>query len=62
MPGLRVLARLSRLLLVLSLGMLMAGVIAVGERLGIKASIELRQRWSCWFMKRLVAALPSRCG
>ncbi|MFZ5937188.1 lysophospholipid acyltransferase family protein [Pseudomonas sp. HS6-2] len=58
MPGLRVLARLARLLLVLSLGMLMAGVIAVGERLGIKASIELRQRWSCWFMKRLVGALP----
>lgn len=58
MPGLRVLARLLRLLLVLSLGMLMAGVIAVGERLGIKASLERRQRWSCWFMKRLVAALP----
>ncbi|MQG91846.1 lysophospholipid acyltransferase family protein [Pseudomonas sp. MN1F] len=58
MPGMRVFARLSRLLLVLALGMLMAGVVTVGERLGIKASIELRQRWSCWFMKRLVAALP----
>ncbi|WP_085675118.1 MULTISPECIES: lysophospholipid acyltransferase family protein [unclassified Pseudomonas] len=58
MRGLRVPARLLRLLLVLSLGMLMAGVIAVGERLGIKAPIALRQRWSCWFMRRLVGALP----
>ncbi|HGA2320039.1 TPA: lysophospholipid acyltransferase family protein [Pseudomonas putida] len=58
MPGLRVLARLLRLLLVLSLGMLMAAVIAVGERLGMKASIALRQRWCCWFMRRLVGALP----
>ncbi|WAB99030.1 MULTISPECIES: lysophospholipid acyltransferase family protein [Pseudomonas] len=58
MPKLRVFARLARLLLVLLLGMLMASVIAVGERLGSKASIERRQRWTCLFMKRLVAALP----
>ncbi|MFT0516610.1 MULTISPECIES: lysophospholipid acyltransferase family protein [unclassified Pseudomonas] len=58
MPRLRVLARLSRLLLVLLLGMLMASVIALGERLGFKASLERRQRWACLFMKRLVAALP----
>ena len=58
MPKLRVLARLTRLFLVLLLGMLMASVIALGERLGLEASIERRQRWSCLFMKRLVAALP----
>ncbi|MFJ2984958.1 MULTISPECIES: lysophospholipid acyltransferase family protein [unclassified Pseudomonas] len=54
----RVYARLARLLLILLFGMLMASVIAVGERLGLKASIERRQRWTCLFMKRLVAALP----
>lgn len=58
MPKVRVLARLTRLMLVLLLGMLMAGVIALGERLGFKAPIERRQRWTCLFMKRLVAALP----
>lgn len=58
MPKLRVLARLIRLLLVLAQGMLMASIIALGERLGFKAPIERRQRWTCLFMKRLVAALP----
>ena len=58
MLKLRVLARLTRLMLVLLLGLLMASVIALGERVGLTASIERRQRWSCWFMKRLVAALP----
>jgi len=58
MPGLRVLARLSRLLLVLTLGMAMASVITLGERLGLKASCERRQRWTCLFMQRLAAALP----
>ena len=58
MPKLRVLARLIRLLLVLTQGMLMASIIALGERLGFKAPIERRQRWTCLFMKRLVAALP----
>ncbi|MFJ4155875.1 lysophospholipid acyltransferase family protein [Pseudomonas sp. NPDC089752] len=58
MPKLRVCARLARLLLVLLFGMLMASVIACGERLGLKASSERRQRWTCLFMKRLVAALP----
>lgn len=58
MPKLRVLARLARLILVLLLGLCMAGVIAVGERLGMNASIGHRQRWACLFMKRLVAALP----
>ncbi|MNO54143.1 2-acyl-glycerophospho-ethanolamine acyltransferase [compost metagenome] len=58
MPQLRVLARLSRLLMVLMFGLLMASVIALGERLGLKPSLERRQRWTCLFMKRLVAALP----
>ncbi|NTY92602.1 lysophospholipid acyltransferase family protein [Pseudomonas putida] len=58
MPKLRVVARVSRLLLVLLLGMLMASLVALGERLGFKAPIERRQRWTCLFMKRLVAALP----
>ncbi|WP_367237573.1 lysophospholipid acyltransferase family protein [Pseudomonas sp. Rh2] len=58
MPKVRVLARLTRLMLVLLLGVLMASVIALGERLGLKTSSERRQRWTCLFMKRLVAALP----
>ena len=58
MPKLRVIARLSRLLLVLLFGLLMASAIALGERLGVKTSLERRQRWTCLFMKRLVAALP----
>lgn len=41
MPKLRVLARLIRLLLVLAQGMLMASIIALGERLGFKAPIEI---------------------
>ncbi len=58
MQKLRVVARLTRLLLVLLLGMFMASLIALGERLGFKAPLERRQRWTCLFMKRLVAALP----
>ncbi|HEK1689386.1 TPA: 1-acyl-sn-glycerol-3-phosphate acyltransferase [Pseudomonas putida] len=58
MRKLRVFARLARLSLVLLFGMLMASVIAIGERMGMKASSERRQRWTCLFMKRLVAALP----
>ena len=58
MRKLRVFARLARLVLVLLFGMLMASVIAIGERMGMKASSERRQRWTCLFMKRLVAALP----
>ncbi|UXH40904.1 lysophospholipid acyltransferase family protein [Pseudomonas promysalinigenes] len=58
MGAVRVLLRLSRLLLVLSLGLLMATVVALGDRSGLKASLGLRQRLSCWFMKRLVGALP----
>lgn len=58
MPRLRAIARLLRLLLVVALGLAMASVIAVGERLGLKTSAERRQRWTCLFMRHLVDALP----
>ena len=58
MPGLRASARLLRLCLVLLLGLAMASIIALGERLGLNASLERRQRWTRMFMGRLVAALP----
>jgi 1-acyl-sn-glycerol-3-phosphate acyltransferase len=58
MLRLRVIARLARLLMVLLLGAGMASVVAVRERLGLEMSIERRQRWSRFFMQRLVAALP----
>ena len=58
MRRLRASARLLQLCLVLVLGLAMASVIALGERLGLNASIERRQRWTRLFMGRLVAALP----
>ncbi|MDH0303583.1 MULTISPECIES: lysophospholipid acyltransferase family protein [unclassified Pseudomonas] len=58
MPSLRAGARLLRLFLVLALGVAMASVIALGERLGLRASVERRQRWTRLFMQRLVNALP----
>ncbi|MDV9032830.1 lysophospholipid acyltransferase family protein [Pseudomonas sp. RAC1] len=58
MPSVRASARLVRLMLVLLLGVAMATLIAVGERLGLRAGSERRQRWSCCFMKQLVGALP----
>ncbi|QWA29582.1 lysophospholipid acyltransferase family protein [Pseudomonas sp. RC3H12] len=58
MPRLRAAARLLRLFMVLTLGLAMASVIALGERLGLNASIEQRQRWTRLFMGHLVAALP----
>ncbi|WP_248918867.1 lysophospholipid acyltransferase family protein [Pseudomonas entomophila] len=58
MRRLRASARLLRLCLVLVLGLAMASSIALGERLGLNASTERRQRWTRLFMGRLVAALP----
>lgn len=58
MPRLRAAARLARLLLVLLLGMLMASCIAGAERLGLHTPLARRQRWTCAFMRQLVAALP----
>lgn len=65
MQRLRVFARIARVLLVVLLGLCMAGLFGLFERLGINASAQRRQRWSQIFMKRLTAALPFRvkvCG
>ncbi|AIR87980.1 lysophospholipid acyltransferase family protein [Pseudomonas cremoricolorata] len=58
MRRLRVTARLARLLAVLGLGIGMASAMAAAERLGLKPSLQRRQRWSRRFMRHLVAALP----
>ena len=60
MRRLRVIARLSRILLVVLLGLGMACFFSLGERLGLGATDERRQRWSRLFMRRLSAALPFR--
>jgi 1-acyl-sn-glycerol-3-phosphate acyltransferase len=53
-------ARVARVLLVIALGLTIAGVFAVMERLRIGNSMARRQRWSRWFMTRLTNALPFR--
>lgn len=53
-------ARVARVLLVIALGLTIAGVFAVMERLRIGNSMARRQRWSRWFMARLTNALPFR--
>ncbi|WP_442112373.1 lysophospholipid acyltransferase family protein [Pseudomonas sp. NUPR-001] len=58
MRRLRVVARLLRVLLVVLLGLAMAALFSVYERLGIAASRERRQRWSQLFMRKLSNALP----
>jgi 1-acyl-sn-glycerol-3-phosphate acyltransferase len=60
MRRLRVIARLSRILLVVLLGLGMACFFSLGERLGRGATDARRQRWSRLFMRRLSAALPFR--
>lgn len=60
MQRLRVFARIVRVLLVVALGLGMATLFGLFERLGINASAQRRQRWSQIFMKRLVNALPFR--
>jgi len=60
MQRLRVFARINRVLLVVLLGLGMASLFGLFERLGINASAQRRQRWSQIFMKRLVNALPFR--
>ncbi len=60
MQRLRVFARIARLLLVVALGLGMATLFGLFERLGMNASAQRRQRWSQIFMKRLVNALPLR--
>ncbi|CAG8866589.1 hypothetical protein PS627_02004 [Pseudomonas fluorescens] len=60
MLRLRVIARLSRIVLVILLGLGMACCFSLGARLGLGATDERRQRWSRVFMHRLSAALPFR--
>jgi 1-acyl-sn-glycerol-3-phosphate acyltransferase len=60
MSRLRGYVRVARVLLVIALGLTIAGVFAGMERLKIGNSMARRQRWSRWFMARLTAALPFR--
>ncbi|MFJ2447063.1 1-acyl-sn-glycerol-3-phosphate acyltransferase [Pseudomonas sp. S04] len=60
MSRLRVYARVTRVLLVVALGLSMALVFGLFERLGVANSMLRRQRWSRFFMKRLSRALPFR--
>ena len=58
MSRLRVYARIARVLMVVTLGLGMASVFGVFERLGLAHSMARRQRWSRFFMARLGNALP----
>lgn len=60
MARLRVYGRIARVLLVVALGLSMASVFGVFERLGVANSMVRRQRWSRFFMARLTHALPFR--
>ena len=60
MSTLRSHARVIRVLWVIALGLTIAGIFALMERLRIGASMARRQRWTSWFMRRLTAALPFR--
>lgn len=60
MSRLRGYARVARVLLVIALGLTIAGTFACMERMKIGNSMARRQRWSRWFMARLTAALPFR--
>ncbi|WP_434569530.1 lysophospholipid acyltransferase family protein [Pseudomonas sp. Z3-8] len=60
MSRLRVYARIARVLLVVALGLAMASVFGLLERLGLAHSMVRRQRWSRFFMARLSNALPFR--
>ncbi|WP_347904530.1 lysophospholipid acyltransferase family protein [Pseudomonas purpurea] len=60
MSRLRVYARIARVLVVVALGLSMACVFGLFERMGIAHSMVRRQRWSRFFMARLGNALPFR--
>ena len=53
-------ARVARVLGVVSLGLGMAGMFGLLERLGLNSTMGRRQRWSQFFMTRLSNALPFR--
>ncbi|AGA87694.1 lysophospholipid acyltransferase family protein [Stutzerimonas stutzeri] len=52
--------RLLRVSAVILLGLLLAAVLALGERLALRASVQGRQRLTRWFMVHLATALPFR--
>lgn len=58
MPRWRVYARILRLLWVIGLGLALAGMFSLLERLRVPDCMHRRQRWSRWFMLRLSNALP----
>lgn len=58
MRRLRVYGRIARVLVVVALGLSMASVFGLLERLGVANSMVRRQRWSRFFMARLSNALP----
>ena len=60
MNRLRIYGRIARVLLVVALGLSMASVFGLFERLGVANSMVRRQRWSRFFMARLTNALPFR--
>ncbi|RMM38649.1 1-acyl-sn-glycerol-3-phosphate acyltransferase [Pseudomonas coronafaciens pv. oryzae] len=53
-------ARVARVLMVVALGLTIAGAFAILERIKVGSTMERRQRWSRWFMARLSNALPFR--
>lgn len=58
MNRLRLYLRLARLGTVLLIGLLLASGVAVAERLRRHDMLGLRQRLTCWFLRRLSHALP----
>ena len=60
MRRLRRYGRVARVLLVVALGLGMASVFGLMERLKLNSTMNRRQRWSQFFMSRLSNALPYR--
>ena len=58
MSRLRRYGRVARVLAVVSLGLGMASIFGVMEQLRLNSTMDRRQRWSQFFMKRLSNALP----
>lgn len=58
MNRLRLYLRLARLAAVLLLGLLLASGVALAERLRRHDLMDLRQRLTCWYLRRLSRALP----
>ena len=58
MNRLRLYGRVVRVLAVVSLGLGMASIFALLQRLHLNSAMDRRQRWTQFFMKRLSNALP----